>query len=171
MDKSKVYHCVHCGKVCPWAHNYCDFNCMIEEAKKNGGTVHCPNGLPIACVKWNGNMYEHEHGDHPDYKFPVITDYVGEKSAAERFTWSTGAGVTTPMDGAYLEHAMHERHALIYTDGVIALTMYETCYAMWGVTSGKCMGGSLWDKKEWKLSQESLDKLQKFCQDNKLVSE
>jgi len=47
-------------------------------------------------------------------------------------------------------------------DGSIAITIYECCYAMWCVRSGKVMSGSLWEKtngflpKAHELRQKSL---------------
>ena len=58
---SEVRGCLNCGKPTPWGHNYCPGpECSIEHAKKQGGTVHCPNGLPIRCIKHDTTMWEHE---------------------------------------------------------------------------------------------------------------
>ena len=48
-------------------------------------------------------------------------------------------------------------HALIYTDGYIAITMYERCYAMWYFKAynrkiaGVVGGGALHTPGEWRL--------------------
>lgn len=137
--------------------NYCSWACQVEEAKKAGGTVHCPNGLPIGTIKYDNSMWEHEHGDHPDYKFPVEAVYCGPAETAPK--WVSGDGVETPMTEEDILCLRHEDHALIYSDGGIALTVFECCYATWSLRSGLLMGGSLWKPKEWKLTQESVDKI------------
>lgn len=93
--------------------------------------VIAPNGLPITCWRADAHL-EHEHADHPTYLFPVVAQIDGEE-------WET--------------------HALIYTDGGIAVTMYEYCYAAWYVRDGELMGGSLWEKGAIRLAPESLEKI------------
>ena len=129
-----------CGKETQPGHNYCDFLCMIEAAKAEGGVVSTPNGLPIGSIHANGNMYEHEHGDHPDYKFPVQVEYIGPVGEDEihDYTMMTGK---EPPDEESVRRLNGQTHALIYTDGTIAVTLYESCYAMWLVQSGKNLGG------------------------------
>ena len=48
-----------------------------------------------------------------------------------------------------------ERHALIYCDGTIAVTLFEYVYAVWHVERGAVMSGELWKKGEWRLTEES----------------
>jgi hypothetical protein len=36
-----------------------------------------------------------------------------------------------------------ERHALIYTNGTVAVTFYECCYVMWHLFDGRWVGGFL----------------------------
>lgn len=141
--------CVHCGKEVEKYLNYCNWSCHIEAAFALGGVAHLPNGLPIMCIKHDGSMYEHEHGDHPDYKFPVKVEYVGVKE--ELPDW----------DDSYCDQV----HALIYTDGVVAITLYECCYSTWFLRDGHGTG-SLWKMSEWKLKQESIDEIRsKFPRD------
>lgn len=134
--------CINCNQPTPEHHNYCNWECHIEYAKKMGGKVHCPNGLPIGSIMANGDMFEISHGNHPDYKFPVEVEFVGVKPLLP--DWDDSYG--------------NQTHALIYTDKFIAITLYECCYAMWYVRSGKYGGGSLWDK-EWKLNDASIKKI------------
>lgn len=112
--------------------------CVVEAAKLRGGQVVTPNGLPIRCIQSDGTMLEHEHGDHPDYRFPVEVEYVGPP----------------PKDGSY----SNETHALIYQDGSMALTLYECCYSMWGLRDGLCLGGFN-ERGKWKLTPEALTKI------------
>ena len=118
----------------------------IELAKKEGGQIHTPNGLPIACIKVDGTMLEHEHGDHKDYKFPVTAEFIGEKPA-DLPEW----------DNSY----EHETHALIYADGNIAVTLYEYCYAMWRLSTGELMGSPKFSG--WRLTKESIDKIVSYA--------
>lgn len=128
------FPCQNCGKL-----NYtCDWACAVEVAKKAGGKVFTPNGLPIRSIKADGTMLEHEHGDHPDYQFPVEVEYVGPPS----------------KDGSY----SNETHALIYQDGSIALTLYECCYSIWRLFDGVCLGGFN-EPKKWRLVKASQAKI------------
>ena len=134
--------CTNCNKEIEQHLNYCSWDCNIEAAKKEGGKAHTPNGLPIACIKADGTMLEHEHGGHPDYKFVIEIEFVGERPKLPEW------------DHSYTT----ETHALIYTDGVIAVTMYECCYATWYLNDGHNHGGRFWKEKglEWRMTKGSI---------------
>lgn len=110
--------------------NYCSWECGVEIAKTEGGQVFTPNGLPIRCIRHDGNMYEHEHGDHQDYKFPVDVEFQGDITEDHRKDFEMMCGRPAKDDGE-VRDMNGQTHALIYTDGSVALTMYECCYAMW----------------------------------------
>ena len=150
-----LHPCVNCGKenACT---NYCDWDCHVAYAEKLGGVKHQPNGLPIRCIKHDGMMYEHEHGDHPDYKFPVVVEYVGRLDGDITRYHGTFKRIPTDQE---MRDSMRETHALIYDDGFVAVTLYECCYALWSLREGKCLGGNLWKGGEWKLSSDSLNKI------------
>jgi len=152
--------CAHCGKECPPnGGSFCSWDCHILAAAWLGGKKHVPNDLPITCIKYDGSMYEHEHGDHPDYVFPVKVEYVGD-DAEEQFSCIGADGEKADMGPGWIESQRIETHALIYTDGTIAVTMYECCYAMWSVDrSGELIGGSMWKQKDWKLTDDSIQKI------------
>ena len=146
-------NCHFCGKEAPKYHNYCDGNCHIEHAKVNGGQEYRPNDLPIACIKADGTMLEHEHGDHPDYKFPVNIYCDREISEEEQFN-VFGKLFTEEL----LRKYNTESHALIYTDGTVALTMYECNYSIWSLSDGKYLGGRYNCNKD-RITEESLNKI------------
>lgn len=135
-------NCVHCKKPAPQYHNYCSWKCSIDEAKANGGKVITPNNLPIRCIAANGDMLECENGDHKDYKFPVEVEYVGVKE--ELPDW----------DNSYC----NQTHALIYSDGFIAITIHECCYCMWHLKDGS-FGGGRSCYEGWRLTEESVEKI------------
>ena len=136
--------CLFCKKPAPEGHNYCEWDCHINHAIMSGGKTHTPNNLPVRCIRYDNLMLECEHGDHPDYKFPVLVVFQPEP------------GVEYDRDE---EWAWQETHALIYCDGNIAVTMYECCYAMWYVRDGMIAGGSLWKKDRWRLSDLALQQI------------
>lgn len=151
-----------CGKEVPAWKNFCSWECHVDEAREIGGKEHLPNGLPIRCIKSDGTMLEHEHGDHPDYQFPVGVEYVGPLTGGIREDFETLVG-RAPLDDEELRKSRGEVHALIYSDGSVAVTIDECCYSMWHVSDGALRGGSLWgnqkDWKDWRLSEESLAKI------------
>jgi len=148
--------CEHCGKECPKYQNYCDWDCIVESAKAAGGKIHCPNGLPVKSVDRDNNMYECEHGDHPDYKFPVEILYAGQIDDSDREEFKTRCGES--IDDDKIRTFKGETHALIYNDSSIAITMYECCYSMWHLSDGKLMKEHLWYRKnEYFLSPKSLE--------------
>ena len=52
----------------------------IAEARAAGAPIFQKNGLPIVCQRgFDGALLEHEHADHPDYKFPVDVEYTESK--------------------------------------------------------------------------------------------
>lgn len=155
--------CLNCEEVVESYINFCDFDCHIAYTRKNGGKDLCPNGLPIRCIRFDGMMMEHEHADHCDYMFPVHVRYTG--SEPEKVFTMHGPEGPVEMSPEWVESQCNETHALIYTDGNIAVTMSEYCYAFWSVTSGLCTGShsTLWKPGEWKLSDESLQRVKESC--------
>lgn len=133
--------CLFCHKEVVESVNYCSWDCHIEQAKADGGEVYTPNNLPVKTIRYDGMMLEHEHGDHPTYIFPVDIKYIAMEKppGANKFEYND------------------EVHALIYTDGNICLTMYETTYAMWDCDSGNWLFGSFWSN-DYCMSAESARK-------------
>lgn len=158
--------CDFCGAAGVDAYkNYCNWDCIIGKAKQQGGKIYTPNGLPIKSVKLDSTMLEHEHGDHPDYKFPVEVEYVGPivESDAEDYRICVGSPHTSEDE---LRRFRDQTHALIYTDGFVAVTLYECCYAMWWVIkNGESLGGNMWERREWKLTEKSVKDIlqEKLC--------
>lgn len=97
---------------------------QVAELIAAGAKVRAPNDLPVNCIRHDGLLLECEHGDHQTYLFPVDVKYLGEPDRGE-----------------------DEFHALIYTDGNIALTLCEAEYHLWHVSAGgmplnPCLSGS-----------------------------
>ncbi len=147
------YACANCGKLNEYQ-NYCDWACHVELAKKEGGKIITPNGLPIRCIRHDGTMLEHEHGDHKDYKFPVLIENTDADSIKENFV-QREIDETAPVE--WIEDA-----ALIYCDGSVALTLYECTYSIWSVHDGECLGGYHTRHGVWKLTNESLEKIRTY---------
>jgi hypothetical protein len=103
-----------------------------------------PNGLPVVVVRHDGVGLEHEHADHLTYKFPVVAEYV-EPPPPDLPAW----------DDSYAPATL----ALIYTDGVVALTLYEHCYDLWLLDDGRQLSGEPWFRDGWRLSRESRERV------------
>lgn len=168
MSKSHV--CINCDKPIPWEQNFCSWECQIELAKQKGGVVHTPNNLPIMSIDRNNNMYECEHGDHPDYKFPVMVEYIAPLTENDYADYRIHTHNEEPVTEEQVRASVREQHALIYTDGCIAVTMYECCYAMWHVSSAGLLLGedTLHKKKQWQLSKDSLEAVRKYAANLKI---
>lgn len=152
-----AYPCQNCGKKNE-SRNYCDWNCHVHAALKDGGKITAPNGLPVGCIKADGSMWEHEHGDHPDYKFPVDVEFVGQLRESDFTDYEQITGKKAISDDD-VRAMRREYHAVIYSDYSIAVTMYEHCYAMWLLREGRLIGGNLWAKGEWRLAPASVEKI------------
>lgn len=155
-DTTRTRTCLNCGSKTPYAHNYCDFVCHIDAVLKDGGTIHLPNNLPISCITAKGELLEHGHGNHPDYKFPVDIEYIGPITSEYRDDYKLIFD-RDPSDDDVRKH-LGERHALIYTDGFVVLTIYECYYDIWHLQSGDCLSGGK-QSHDWKLSDESIKKI------------
>lgn len=151
LEDAVARKCAFCGKEPPPYNNYCNWECQIGLAKSLGGKVITPNGLPIACIKANNDMLEDAHADHPDYKFPVEVKYIGTEFYIEDEVLMFGRDLTE----AERLRSRDETHALIYTDGCVAVTMYECCYAFFYLRDGKLAGGSCWQLGDYELAPES----------------
>jgi hypothetical protein len=131
-----------------------------------GGREIRPNGLPIRCIKANGDMLECEHGDHPDYKFPVDVEYVGRIDDGLRRDYEACTGdvmaANDDDDDDAVRRMQRQVHAFIYTDGFVAVTICEHCYAAWFLPTGEPIG-HLWSDSPqrglWRLSEASLVKM------------
>jgi hypothetical protein len=130
--------CLNCGKLNQSA-NYCDWECSVAHAKSQGGKEILPNGLPVRCILADGTMLECEHGDHPDYKFPVMVLPGG-----------------LPQEDIDMGMGGPEMHALLYTDGNVALTLHEAVYWMWDLRNGSLVAGPSW-AKEYRLTPGAVE--------------
>ncbi len=112
---------------------------------------HQPNGLPLTCVDREGHMWETEDADHPTYICPLL---VIDPEFEEDFPESHG----------------RQRHSLIYTDGHIAITVYETCYGIYTKMNGwKALNECFW--KGTYLPEESIETvLKRAPEDNTLIT-
>lgn len=146
--------CVFCQKENQYT-NYCNSECHIAHAEQIGGKKFLPNGLPVGCIRHDGNMYEMEHGDHKNYKFPVEIEWIGEGDAD---CLIDANGSVVAQDNSMFNH---QYHALIYTDGFVALTIYECSFAIWSARDGYCLGSQYHKNKEWQLTKESIEKIRK----------
>lgn len=152
--------CEICGAEIHKFHNYCPkTECMIELTKRAGGVAYTPNNLPIRCFRHDGLMLECEHGDHPDYLFPVDIEFVGaiEDSDREDFRQVSGKEEFTDDD---VRHYMGESHALLYANSSVAVTIYETSSYAWRLleeTAGFPLSLSVTNR--WRLSDASLAKI------------
>ena len=162
-DPESTRPCSNCGKATPSYLNFCEWSCHVEAAKKHGGKVLTPNGLPIRCISHDGTMLECEHGDHPDYQFPVDVEYCGPEE--DKPHWVGEGGVRVPPSEEDDEMLLHETHALLYSDGYIAVTLYECVYAMWEVDGGKILAGRMWKPSHWRLTEESRNACLRFRYD------
>jgi len=143
--------CAFCGKSVEPHLNYCDWDCHIGHAKKLGGRVHTPNGLPINCIMHDSTMLEIADGDHPDYKWPVKAQYIGPVTADDREFAEHACGLSASATDDEVRESMGETHALLYSDEIKSVTIYECCYATWDTKTGLLEAGSLWARGRWKL--------------------
>lgn len=109
--------------------------------------MRTPNGLPVECIR-DGLLLEHKHGDHPDYKFPVTVEYIGNSPDL-------------------MSEERKQSHAVIYTDGYVIITLFEHVYAMWD-NHGRVKAGQMWKKSDWKLSDKSLERVLDWVKANRL---
>ena len=117
-----------CGAAVPdYRHpdnNSCSWDYYVAQARADGCPEYAPNGLPIRSVRADGLLLEHPDADHPTYIFPVDVD---------------GEDHPETIELGWREYP--QSHALIYTDGRIAITLYECDYAIWSLCSGEPRGG------------------------------
>lgn len=116
----------------------------VEQCKAEGGVLQTPNDLPVGCIRHDGLMLECEHGDHADYRFPITARLIGEPERIEGH----------PVEG-------DETHALIYTDGNVALTLHECTYYLWHLSrGGKLLSGpTRYEVERYRLDAEDVQKV------------
>lgn len=104
---------------------------------------------------------KHECDDHPHFRGVVLEACLRDDVPDDEWNDSHGVDITATMPVALRRNVEH--HGPIYTDGFIALTIYETCYCMWRVRDGGCVGGSLWPPGSMALSPDSLAALRRHA--------
>ena len=138
----------------------------VGKLKAEGAKVFSPNGLRICCIRHDGALLEHEHADHPTYKFPVTVDYVGKDPDFGMLV--NGLGEHHLPEPDMLEGMKHEDHGVIYIDGWLVITLYECCYFLWTLGRGRCAASPSWyDQEDWRLSPESLELCRKWCREHR----
>ena len=88
----------------------------------------------------------------------------GAPPHAEHLTYlfSVRAMCVAPNAEDWGEYGQIEDHAVIYTDGRIALTLYEYCYAMFSLPDGYVMRGDLHKENTFRLTSAALERLDSF---------
>lgn len=127
-----------------------DADKRIEHLLRQTGTRdYLPNKLPVRTIRWDGLRLECEHGDHADYLFPVDVVCLEPPEI---------------IDGR--KHSLDEPgHALIYTDGNVALTVYECLHVLWHVgRDGEWLSGG-YLSSSYRLSARSVDMILKYCKE------
>ena len=155
MNSNSV--CLSCGNCTVHGFNYCNWECHIDHAKALGGKEVLPNGEPVMCIKANGDMLECGEGDHPTYMFPVNVKYIGTDESL--FTWGHADGTLEAMSDEDRENMANERHALIYTDGNVALTLYEASYYLLHIDGTMLTNAGYHVGKDWVLDEASVRKI------------
>lgn len=100
---------------------------------------------------------------HKDYIFDVFIEPVNVNSI-ELISHAESLSGRANLLQEEVEDYVTEQHELIYTDGHIAVTLYECCYGIWHVWK-QCttnIGGSLWKPGQFKLSDESIKKIKNY---------
>lgn len=145
-----------CGKPVRTYSSYCSWDCSVDDARANGAVDYRPNGLPVKCMTASGLLLECEHGDHEDYVMPVMVEYIGkiDDHNREDFVVCTGRSC---VDDEEVRRMYGERHAVIYCDGNVILTLNECSYSIWHASDGRSLGGFN-EKKMWRIEPESLNR-------------
>jgi hypothetical protein len=146
--------CIVCQQEFETRHEgavFCGWDCHVDQKRKEGAKVFAPNNLYITCIRGDGALMEHEHADHKDYKFPVQMEYEGQSICTDKCTL---------VGGECLDH-YPEAHALLYSDGYVAITLHEHLYYMWEVETREQLpyGVAKDDKHPIKISKVACDKI------------
>jgi hypothetical protein len=117
---------------------------MEEDIKNGDAIVIAPNNLPITVRTWDCKYMEHEHAEHPNYKFPISIHYIGNDPE-----------MLSDIEKGLCEAP--ELHAVLYVDCAIVLTLYEFQYFIFYLKNGKGRKQDRYDN--WKICDEDLAKL------------
>lgn len=120
------------------------------------------NAEQNTCIFADGTVRDH-HADHPDYIFSVDVRFVGHVSELMKHAFHLETG--TPIDEFNdndVRNYHSSRHALIYVDDRIALTMHEFDYYIFSLKNAFCAGSNRHDFSFLMLSQESFDRIKKY---------
>ena len=142
-----------------------DWDERVAQLKAEGAEIKAPNGLPIRCIRHDGTLMEHEHADHPTYKFPVTVDYVGKDP--DFATAINGLGEKIQLEPAMAEGMNHETHGVICLDGWMVVTIYECCYYIWTLGRGRCAACPSWyPQNDWVMCPESIERCKQWCREH-----
>lgn len=146
--------CSHCGKVTSGWLPFCGPECQLAYmTHQSKGKIIAPNNLRLCCWRADGTMMEHSHADHPTYMYPVPVNFTGPIDDKHREDFEMVSGrVGTDQE---IRDYFQEWHALIYTDGSMAVTIYECSYYMWWLRDGHPQNGAaIWGNLRMGLKSE-----------------
>jgi hypothetical protein len=149
--------CLHCGNQTTPMNNFCGMECHVAAARAEGGRDIRPNDLPVTCIRYDANgilLLEHEHADHPDYRFPVEVEWVGPDEHDD-FSGFDGSGQSVRLPESIVASMKHESHALLFTDGIAAVTIHDAEHALWYLDDGRCGGGRPRVAFHWRMAEPS----------------
>lgn len=122
------HKCLNCGKDCSNEQKcYCSWKFSVISAEHNGFKKYLPNDLPVECITADGYLLEHEHGDHPFYKFPIDINIDGKE----------------------------ETHALIYVDDLVFLTKNNNSYFLFNIKKSHVFHFDKIGYSEFSLTEKS----------------
>lgn len=130
------FKCLFCERNTSEHNNYCSWDCHIAHARELGGKEITPNNLPIVAIRGSDNaLMEHEHAEHPDYKFPITVKYFGAENKQD---------------------FPDEIHAIIYCDGYVVLSLWEYTYHLFDARTGVYLNPNRFWYKDYKIASASL---------------
>lgn len=124
--------------------------------------MHCPNDLPIMAIRHDGLMLEHEHGDHPEYKFQVEVELMCAVDDDMRYDAKLLSGMDDLTD-EQVARVHNETHAFIRIENNNAVTLFESNVYTFNVEDGQLVEGPGWDTRHKRLKHESLMKIREFA--------
>lgn len=122
------------------------------------GKTYNRNNLKLTCSRCDGFFLEHEHADHPDYKFPIMLDELDRDEKYNYYPSDIPGQPETRMPEWLIRYEMHPYPAFLGIENGKIKVIYECCYAYFDLYTGLSVSG-FFEAGKYKIQDEYMLKI------------
>lgn len=137
------------------------------------GKAYNRNNLPLTTRRCDGFFLEHEHADHPDYKFPIVLDELDRDEKYNYYPSDIPGQPEERMPEWLIQYEMHPYPAFLGFENGQIKVIYECCYGYFNMKTGISESGffeagkyKIQDKYMLQIYNDWIDKIIEYGKKN-----